>query len=50
MRKKKGGLLRPVTWDDAMTRITHEVRRCQERYGKDAVGVFGGGGLTNVKI
>jgi assimilatory nitrate reductase catalytic subunit len=49
MREKKGGPLRPVTWEDAMARITHEVRRCQERYGKDAVGVFGGGGLTNEK-
>jgi assimilatory nitrate reductase catalytic subunit len=49
MRDTKGGPLRPVTWEDAMTRIAHEVRRCQKKYGNDAVGVFGGGGLTNEK-
>ncbi|MDQ4490379.1 molybdopterin oxidoreductase family protein [Sinomonas sp. ASV486] len=43
------GELRPVSWDVALTRIAAEVRTAQDRYGKDAVGVFGGGGLTNEK-
>ncbi|GAB4099113.1 molybdopterin oxidoreductase family protein [Sinomonas halotolerans] len=43
------GVLRPVPWDVALERAAAEVRTAQERYGKDAVGVFGGGGLTNEK-
>src|SRR5262245_3452882 len=50
MRDTKAGPLRLVTWDDAMMRIAHEVRRCQEQYGRDAIGIFGGGGLTNEKV
>ena len=33
----------------ALDRIAWEIRRVQEQYGRDAVGVFGGGGLTNEK-
>lgn len=43
------GVLRPVSWDAALERVAAEVRRAQARHGKDAVGVFGGGGLTNEK-
>lgn len=43
------GALSPVSWDAAMTRIVSEFRRTQEDYGADAVGVFGGGSLTNEK-
>ena len=43
------GVLAPVSWDAAMTRIVSEFRRSQEVYGADAVGVFGGGSLTNEK-
>ncbi len=49
MRATSGDALRPCSWDDALDRVAAEVRRCQERYGRDAVGVFGGGGLTNEK-
>ncbi|MGY3565774.1 molybdopterin oxidoreductase family protein [Sinomonas sp. RB5] len=48
MRADDGGL-RPVSWDAALERVAAEVRRAQARHGKDAVGVFGGGGLTNEK-
>jgi assimilatory nitrate reductase catalytic subunit len=41
--------LRPCSWDDALDRVAAELVRCQERHGRDAVGVFGGGGLTNEK-
>lgn len=40
---------RPVSWDEALGRIAASFRHAQERYGRDAVGVFGGGGLTNEK-
>jgi assimilatory nitrate reductase catalytic subunit len=41
--------LRPVSWDDALERIVDAIRRTQRQYGRDAVGAFGGGGLTNEK-
>ena len=43
------GNLAPVSWDAAMTRIVSEFRRTQEMHGLDAVGMFGGGSLTNEK-
>jgi assimilatory nitrate reductase catalytic subunit len=41
--------LRPVSWDDALDRIADAIRTTQRRHGRDAVAVFGGGGLTNEK-
>lgn len=41
--------LRPASWDEALGRIAAEFTQAQERSGRDAVGVFGGGGLTNEK-
>jgi assimilatory nitrate reductase catalytic subunit len=49
LRDRKGGDLRPVTWDVALDRIVSEIHAAQEHYGSDAVGIFGGGGLTNEK-
>ena len=41
--------LRPATWDEALDAVAAAVRATQQRYGRDAVGCFGGGGLTNEK-
>ncbi len=49
IRDHKAGDLRPASWDEALNRVIAEITRTQERYGLDAVGVFGGGGLTNEK-
>ncbi|MDQ0077184.1 molybdopterin oxidoreductase family protein [Arthrobacter oryzae] len=49
MLKGSDGVHRPVSWDDALKLITAAVKDTRARYGKDAVGVFGGGGLTNEK-
>ena len=49
MRDRKGEPLRPVSWDVALDRAAREIEAVQEKYGRDAVGVFGGGGLTNEK-
>ncbi|RAY11095.1 nitrite reductase [Actinomadura craniellae] len=49
MRAHLGAPLEPCSWDEALDRIAAEVGRLQEMYGPDAVGVFGGGGLTNEK-
>src|SRR5712691_11558927 len=43
------GHLEPATWDEALTRIASQLRAVQQRYGRDAVAVFGGGSLTNEK-
>jgi assimilatory nitrate reductase catalytic subunit len=48
-RDRRGSQLRPVTWDDALDRITAAITRAQADHGRDAVGCFGGGGLTNEK-
>ena len=49
MRDNKDGPLRPVTWDQALDRVVAGVRAIQGAAGRDAVAVFGGGGLTNEK-
>lgn len=49
MRSRKDAELQPVSWDAALDRIALEISRCQSQYGRDSVGVFGGGGLTNEK-
>ncbi|MET9800206.1 molybdopterin-dependent oxidoreductase [Streptomyces sp. NPDC006368] len=49
VRRHKGGSLEPATWDEAMERIAQGVTALQDRAGRDAVAVFGGGGLTNEK-
>jgi assimilatory nitrate reductase catalytic subunit len=48
-RQSRDTPLRPVSWDDALDRIAVEIRAAQRRHGRDAVGCFGGGGLTNEK-
>ena len=47
-RNAKGELV-PVSWDEALGRIAASVQLTQDRYGPDAVGVFGSGALTNEK-
>jgi assimilatory nitrate reductase catalytic subunit len=48
-RAHRDGPLEPVSWDTALDRIANEFVRVQAESGQDAVGVFGGGGLTNEK-
>lgn len=49
LMRDKGGELRLVSWNAALDRVAQELSAVQQRYGRDAVGVFGGGGLTNEK-
>src|SRR5918999_3398163 len=49
MRRTRTAPLEPVSWDAALDRIAAELRRIQDAHGRDAVAVFGGGGLTNEK-
>ncbi|MGW8847014.1 molybdopterin oxidoreductase family protein [Streptomyces xiamenensis] len=43
------GELAPADWDEALARVARGLSGARERYGADAVAVFGGGGLTNEK-
>lgn len=43
------GELRPATWDEALGRVADAIGVIQAESGRDAVAVFGGGGLTNEK-
>lgn len=49
VRGSKGGPLRPTTWDEALDRVAAAILAAQTAYGRDSVGIFGGGGLTNEK-
>src|SRR5687768_4896251 len=49
LRDRATGELRAVGWDDALDHVAGRLRQLQADHGRDAVGVFGGGGLTNEK-
>ncbi|MER5431906.1 molybdopterin oxidoreductase family protein [Streptomyces sp. NPDC002588] len=46
---RSGGTLVPASWEEALDRIAGELGRVRAEHGADALGVFGGGGLTNEK-
>ncbi|HVQ89624.1 MAG TPA: molybdopterin oxidoreductase family protein [Mycobacteriales bacterium] len=41
--------LRPASWPDALDRVSAAITASQDAHGRDSVGCFGGGGLTNEK-
>ncbi|MET3960695.1 assimilatory nitrate reductase catalytic subunit [Marmoricola sp. OAE513] len=43
------GVLVPVTWQAALRYVADRIDALQSEHGRDAIGVFGGGGLTNEK-
>src|SRR6202048_1880718 len=49
VRDSRGEPLRPTGWEDALDRIVEAFNRSRDAYGRDSVGCFGGGGLTNEK-
>lgn len=49
VRDHRAAPLRPASWDEALDRVIAAMETAQERYGRDAAGVFGGGSLTNEK-
>ncbi len=49
LARDRGGSLVPVTWNEAIERVVQGIRAAQQRYGREAAGVFGGGSLTNEK-
>ncbi|MGW7364109.1 molybdopterin oxidoreductase family protein [Streptomyces sp. NPDC054841] len=49
VRRPATGRLEPATWEEALRATADGLRRTRAVHGADAVGVFGGGGLTNEK-
>lgn len=49
LERVEGVGFRPVSWDAALDRTASEIRRIQERYGKDAFAMLSGVSLTNEK-
>ncbi|MEU5030140.1 molybdopterin oxidoreductase family protein [Streptomyces milbemycinicus] len=49
VRRPDTGRLEPATWEEALDRIAEGLAGTAQAHGQDAVGVFGGGGLTNEK-
>ncbi|WP_441251369.1 molybdopterin oxidoreductase family protein [Kitasatospora sp. McL0602] len=49
LRDRRGGPLRAAGWGEALDRIAQGFSATRRAHGADAVGVFGGGGLTNEK-
>ncbi|WP_347565542.1 molybdopterin oxidoreductase family protein [Nocardioides sp. IC4_145] len=49
VRDRATGALRAAGWDEALDLVAGGLRAVQEAHGRDAVAVFGGGGLTNEK-
>jgi assimilatory nitrate reductase catalytic subunit len=45
----RSGRLRPASWEEALDRVVTAIWSSQEAHGRDSVGCFGGGGLTNEK-
>jgi assimilatory nitrate reductase catalytic subunit len=48
--RNAAGALEPAGWDRAFETIAAGVRAVQRKFGRDAVGVFGSGSLTNEKV
>lgn len=46
---KEKGRFREASWEEALDLVAGKVRAIQTESGKDAVAIFGGGGLTNEK-
>ncbi|QKV95110.1 molybdopterin oxidoreductase family protein [Streptomyces sp. NA02950] len=49
VRRPDTGGLEPATWEEALDRVAEGLAATGRAHGPDAVGVFGGGGLTNEK-
>ena len=49
LRERKDQPLREATWEEAISFLCDRIKIAQQESGPDAVGIFGGGGLTNEK-
>ncbi|WP_179615131.1 molybdopterin oxidoreductase family protein [Nocardioides marinisabuli] len=49
LRDRATGELRAASWDEALDLVAARLDHLRAEHGADAIGVFGGGGLTNEK-
>ncbi|WP_142688356.1 molybdopterin oxidoreductase family protein [Chitinophaga polysaccharea] len=49
LERVEGKGFKPVSWDTALDRVTAEIQRIQQAYGKDAFSILSGVSLTNEK-
>jgi assimilatory nitrate reductase catalytic subunit len=49
IRRHRGSDLQPATWDEALDFTADRLSALAAAHGRDAVGIFGGGGLTHEK-
>jgi assimilatory nitrate reductase catalytic subunit len=49
LARDRNDALAPVAWDEALDRIATAFKSVRASHGRDAIGVFGGGSLTNEK-
>ena len=49
LRRNAAGALQEVTWDEALGEIAGRIAASQQQHGRDSIGVFGSGALTNEK-
>ncbi|OMC49767.1 nitrite reductase [Mycobacterium sp. IS-2888] len=49
VRDDRDAPLRPASWNEALERVVAVFQKTQADHGRDAIGCFGGGGLTNEK-
>jgi assimilatory nitrate reductase catalytic subunit len=49
LKRNARGVLGPVSWDEAFETVAEAFQTTQAKHGRDAVGVLGGGSLTNEK-
>jgi len=49
LRREKRGALEPASWEEALDFVADKLIAIRAASGPDAIGVFGGGGLTNEK-
>lgn len=47
--RNAAGMFEPASWQRAIDQIASAIQKTQAAHGRDAVGVFGGGSLTNEK-
>jgi assimilatory nitrate reductase catalytic subunit len=49
VKDRATGELRAAGWDEALDLVAGRIRELQGEHGRDAIAIFGGGGLTNEK-
>src|SRR5262245_58429329 len=49
LKRNARGVLSPVDWDEAFRTVAEALQSTQAKHGRDAVGILGGGSLTNEK-